>query len=78
PVDRTRNPESAANPRHIRTSSPSAARNFRLIGFAQRATAGLTGFDRPDDGLKAFAALKETPEFFRWFAERHRKYRETA
>ena len=27
-----------------------------------------------DDALKAFAALKETPEFFRWYIERYLIY----
>ena len=29
-----------------------------------------------DDALKAFAALKETPEFFRWFIERYLMYQQ--
>ena len=55
---------------------------FPLLGqeFVQATIAQLASVARTplklDDAVKAFAALKETPEFFRWYIERYLMYQQ--
>ena len=52
---------------------PLLGRNFVVAMVKQLATVAKQPLSL-DDGLHAFAALKETPEFFRWYIERYLMY----
>jgi hypothetical protein len=49
---------------------PAAGHEFVAAAVKQLATVAKHPLSL-DDALKAFAALKETPEFFRWYIERY-------